>query len=647
MVRTTLEPAIDQTFPTDWVDALARRETYNRHLYRPNAYLHKWWARRCGTTFRAILKALAGKVHPEEYFEPGGLEGKIILDPMMGSGTTLFEAVRLGASVIGVDIGLLPVLMVRAGLAAPDPQRFAAAAFSLLRQLEAELGSLFQTGCPSCARTVPLRFVLYGRVRRCHCREVIVVDSRVLREGSAGEEVVLEADGSVVSARGLRLPPVIPPAGPVVARTEADRCPECGAPFEDPKDVPYWRRYRPLVVSGHCPGHGLFFKPVDASDLRRISDADERRPDVGYGWEIPRGPKSDDLLRAGIRRYDELYSSRQLLVMMRAAKLAGAETAEGVRLNLGLMVSAAADFNSLLAGYKGWHRGRPGAVRHVFAHHAYSIPYTALENNLLYPAAESGTLRMLIRRRLTGLHYADCPWEHAPNGRRIPVAETARAELVSTFEELTAGPRRALVLHRSAASLPEIPAGVVDAVVTDPPYFDNVQYGDLARYFQPWLRLAFGEAKESPEEALEAASNDWMAYAHLLGRIFAECNRVLKRPHGRLVFTFHHWRAEAWAALSLALRAGGFVPAALYIIHAENEASVHINGQRSLRHDLLLVLKPLDAAAGRRAAARYGGATGDFSRDWVGRCAQALEAFFDEELRDPDAVLEFWKARLA
>jgi putative DNA methylase len=95
--------AIDRSFPEKFVDELSRREVYNKHLFRPNTYLHKWWARRCGSTFRAILKQFVPDRERREYYRPGGLEGKVVLDPMMGGGTTLHEAIRLGASVIGAD----------------------------------------------------------------------------------------------------------------------------------------------------------------------------------------------------------------------------------------------------------------------------------------------------------------------------------------------------------------------------------------------------------------------------------------------------------------------------------------------------------------------------------------------------------------
>lgn len=94
---------IDSKFNVEFANALAEIEAYNKHLYRPNTYLHKWWARRCGTTFRAILKHLVRDQAKQDFYAPGGLEGQIILDPMMGGGTTLHGAIRLGANVVGSD----------------------------------------------------------------------------------------------------------------------------------------------------------------------------------------------------------------------------------------------------------------------------------------------------------------------------------------------------------------------------------------------------------------------------------------------------------------------------------------------------------------------------------------------------------------
>src|SRR5438105_18761 len=85
--------AIDTFFPEEEANELAKVESYNKHLFRPNTYLHKWWARRSGTTFRFILKQLVPQPELRDYFVPGGLEGITVLDPMMGGGTTLHEAI--------------------------------------------------------------------------------------------------------------------------------------------------------------------------------------------------------------------------------------------------------------------------------------------------------------------------------------------------------------------------------------------------------------------------------------------------------------------------------------------------------------------------------------------------------------------------
>jgi adenine-specific DNA methylase len=107
------------------ISRLAQDETGKRQYYRPVYSLHKWWARRPGTLFRAIILLAS---HPElrgqlfridaqgnidtrsQFFIDHDLSDKIIFDPFMGGGTTLIEANRMGAKVIGCDIN--PVALI-------------------------------------------------------------------------------------------------------------------------------------------------------------------------------------------------------------------------------------------------------------------------------------------------------------------------------------------------------------------------------------------------------------------------------------------------------------------------------------------------------------------------------------------------------
>ena len=169
-------------FPEEEANALAAMESYNKHLYRPNTYLHKWWARRCGTTFRYILKRFVADPARRDFYMPGGLEGFVVLDPMMGGGTTVHEAIRLGANVVGGDIDPIPVLQARATLTHVSETHFRNTFQKFINVLREELAPYYATHCPVCNRSdAEIRFMLYALRRRCACGEALLVDSYTLR----------------------------------------------------------------------------------------------------------------------------------------------------------------------------------------------------------------------------------------------------------------------------------------------------------------------------------------------------------------------------------------------------------------------------------------------------------------------------------
>ena len=144
----------------------------------------------------------------------------------------------------------------------------------------------------------------------------------------------------------------------------------------------------------------------DADNLRSSLDFDP----IGE-FAVKDGPKSGDLLARNIHSYLDTFSSRQLLYLHHAIRLLQ-ELSGAVKLNLGLLVSTSLEFNSLLCGYKGWAVNRPGAIRHVFALHAYSFPYTALENNPINLQKSSGNLQQLFGDRIErGRNWAVAPVE--------------------------------------------------------------------------------------------------------------------------------------------------------------------------------------------------------------------------------------------
>lgn len=95
-----MKRAIEESFPIVEINRLAVAE---RSAFKPIYQMHKWFARRASCVFRAILLGAlkpAGTDLMAEFYKDHthDLEtnGKKILDPFMGGGTTVVEALRLG-----------------------------------------------------------------------------------------------------------------------------------------------------------------------------------------------------------------------------------------------------------------------------------------------------------------------------------------------------------------------------------------------------------------------------------------------------------------------------------------------------------------------------------------------------------------------
>jgi putative DNA methylase len=595
------EVPIDRSFPEDAANKLAALETYNKHLYRPNTYLHKWWARRSGTTFRYILKQLVDTPEKRDFYEGEGLEGKLIFDPMIGGGTTLHEAIRMGANVMGVDIDPIPTLQAKASLSQSSLKHKKDIYNEFIQSVKSKLAPFFKTACPVCNINCETQFTLYGLRRKCSCREVIFVDRLLLRQGNEHDIQICPSCHDLYTNKTHRCQSVS--ERPLMVKGTR-KCEKCNTAFADILDKPFVERYVPLVNTGVCPEHGAFFKIVDHEDLALMDQAAVHAQKLKFGdsqdFLIPNGPKSKDLLRRGIYNFQDLFTPRQRIYLGTSLDGLSKLPLEDRRW-LALLISTSLEFNSLLCGYKGSDIRRPGAIRHVFSHHAFSFPYTALENNPVFSGNTSGTLNRLFNDRiLRAAKWAVEPVETQITGNRrsklVIHGEIDAGEPVSDWASLKQGKRKFLILQGNSATI-EIPEGMVDYVVTDPPYYDSVQYSDLSNFFRVWLRQFLPLDADWNYDLFNSAvseggTSDGRKYGELLGKIWKKCHLALNKEHGRLIFTFHHWRPDAWAELTLSLITAGFSLVNRYVVFSENPISVHIMGLKSLKHDTILVLKP-------------------------------------------------------
>src|SRR5712692_7392725 len=83
---------IEERFSISLIAAMALREKQIQQNYRPIIAVHKWFARRPGTLFRALLLSEFGdSVLRDIYFKANNLSGIRVADPFMGGGTPLLE----------------------------------------------------------------------------------------------------------------------------------------------------------------------------------------------------------------------------------------------------------------------------------------------------------------------------------------------------------------------------------------------------------------------------------------------------------------------------------------------------------------------------------------------------------------------------
>jgi hypothetical protein len=216
----------------------------------------------------------------------------------------------------------------------------------------------------------------------------------------------------------------------------------------------------------------------------------------------------------------------------------------------------------------------------MFAHHILKPERTPLEANLWGTPKSSGSFSTLFRGRLLrALDYRDRPFEIRPltcsekqTGEKVyGLSEPISQQIADDYAAFTMR-KDSVYLSCGDSALTDLPDASVDLVVTDPPFFDNVHYSELADFFHVWQRHVLLDERlslrESTRSYAEVQSRDPSLFAAKLGTVFAECQRVL-RPDGLLVFTYHHSRSEGWHAILEAIGGAGFIITATHPVKAE------------------------------------------------------------------------------
>ncbi|WP_204104371.1 MULTISPECIES: DUF1156 domain-containing protein [Spirulina sp. CCY15215] len=168
----------------------------------------------------------------------------------------------------------------------------------------------------------------------------------------------------------------------------------------------------------------------------------------------------------------------------------------------------------------------------------------------------------------------------------------------------------------SADSLYHISDNSVDAIITDPPYYDAVRYGELSDFFYVWMKanlqdifpnIFINELTDKDREAISnpgrfrnmGASPEDLAnqdYEAKMVLAFGEYYRVL-RDDGVMTVQFNHKESGAWDTLAKSLIDAGFEITASWAVSTENPQNLHQAKKNSVSSTVLLVCRKRDPNA--------------------------------------------------
>ena len=624
---------IEKDFPIEKLNEIARKEG---NAKKPIYQIHKWWARRLGSVFRTILLTsfLSDEITEEEfwanyYYKKNDLKdilgySPIILDPFMGGGTTIVEALRLGIKPIGIDINPVAWFVTKKEVEPLDLDAFEKEFKKLEEKVGGKIKSYYKTHCPLCekknSRTyewgegnnelADVMYVFWVNKVKClnpTCKKDVhlfpsfkIATKKNKKEGTTHTVFcpkcrhIFETEKDDVEAECLGCGFEFIPTEGYVSKGKY-HCPYCGQIYNvldsvrKSGKIPEREMY---VIEYYCSVHGRGYKKADEYDIGVFEKAKkelEGQWDDLIGKYIPEQEILDGYNTKQMKNYNycyfyEMFNERQLLCLSMLLKEILKIDDDNFREFMMLGFSDMINHQNMFCNYL-------QARQHhepLFTLHAYYPNNNPIENNVWGCKLGRSTFSKTYHKILRGKKFQRHPHEIDINDGesiKIPVHDYIEGESllrVQTSEDLS------FILDK------------VDAIITDPPYYDNVMYSELADFYYIWLRLGLkdkypwfkAEYTRNKREIIknDVQNKDEDFFLKGILRVFAESNSVLK-DNGLMAFTFHHKETEAWASMLNPILNADFYINAVYPIHSEFGSSIHILSKKSISYDTIIVCR--------------------------------------------------------
>lgn len=404
--------ALETAFPLLEVSQVAEHESWRKEINRPLYHIHKWWATRLGSVFRAItLAALSppGQGQWPDFYRQHSFTDKVVLDPFMGSGTTLGEALKLSAKAVGCDINPVSSFLVRQAMT-PVPEDQLRAAFSALEEEVApQIRRYYQTRDPETGAMIPTMYGFWVKMLDTPCGEEVPLFARYVFSQDAypkkkpRAQIVCPSCWTVFEDR---------------YDTVAVNCADCGHAFNPqqgpasgqkvttrqgrsykikdllPEDEP--PRHRLYAIMALRPDGKKIYLPARVEDQALYAEAAARLATEDLplpSFAVRPGHNTDQARGYNYHAWRDFFNSRQLLCLGLLLRAITQIKDRVIREQLLCLFSSTLEFNNLFCSFKG---EGTGAVRHMFSNHILKPERTPLENSVWRPGRQE--LPAAIRR---------------------------------------------------------------------------------------------------------------------------------------------------------------------------------------------------------------------------------------------------------
>ena len=324
----------------------------------------------------------------------------------------------------------------------------------------------------------------------------------------------------------------------------------------------------------------------------------------------------------GFKTWSDLFTDRQLLALMTFVKWTRAargdmekvgyspEWVEAVEAYLAINVDRLADYASKICVWE----THASEVKHTFA--GFTLPMT-------WDFAEGNPLSGQTRYYKGAIEYV---------GRFLS----------NTLSGLQSDQPCPEIVNLPAQMLNGQP---VNAIITDPPYYDAIPYADLSDFFYVWLRRSIGDRfskflanilTPKPEELVQQHKTGERGR---IGKDFYEKGMAesFRAAHnslcddGRMVVVFAHKDPAAWETLTTALIGAELVVTASWPIDTELGNRLRGMNSASLASSLWLVCR-------KRPSNTRVGHYSKVKEEMQKRITERLRYFWDAGIQGPDFV---------